>query len=346
MQALVLGRGVVVAGAGTGNEFDFVAHGRILRRLNALTAGTQVRKDLFDAVLVDDAKSLVRNAQAHETLLGFDPEALVLQVRQKATTGPVIGMGNVVAALRPLPSHLANPRHCVKSLILLKVARDRRAESATLYQSRCRYTRRPAQTAGRRASQQPAPGQRGCLAVADDQVVQQPDIDQIERRFQPCRDAFIGLAGFGDARWVIVGEDDRGGVDRKGLLDDLAGIDRSTVDRATKQLVEPEDSVAIVEIQAAKSLMIEMLQAGLQKRLGIRGTANRLSARQRLGEIATSEFRQRAQRAKPGVANTTTGENFAAARRATAHANCRNDAAGNWRPCRQTWLATRRQMSR
>ena len=119
MQTLVLGCRVVVAGTGTGNEFDFVTHGRIPRRLNALAFGTQVCQDFLDAVLVDDPKAFVGNTQTHETLFGLNPKALALQVRQKATTGSVFSVRNVVAALRPLPSHLANLGHCVKSLILL-----------------------------------------------------------------------------------------------------------------------------------------------------------------------------------------------------------------------------------
>ena len=51
------------------------------------------------------------HAQPNIALLGFDPESLVLQVRQKAPTGLVMGMGYVVAALRALPGDLADLRH-------------------------------------------------------------------------------------------------------------------------------------------------------------------------------------------------------------------------------------------
>ncbi len=62
-------------------------------------------------MLVDDAQAFVRNAQPNIALLGFDPESLVLQVRQKAPSSLVMGMGNVVAALRALPGDLADLRH-------------------------------------------------------------------------------------------------------------------------------------------------------------------------------------------------------------------------------------------
>jgi hypothetical protein len=74
----------------------------MLRRLNALSAGTQVGQDLLDAVLVDNPKAFVGNTQTHETFLGLDPKAPALQIWQKAAAGPVFRVGNVVAALRPL----------------------------------------------------------------------------------------------------------------------------------------------------------------------------------------------------------------------------------------------------
>jgi hypothetical protein len=74
MQALVLGHCVVVARSGTGDEFDFVTHGGLLRRLNALTVGSEVSNNLLDTVLVNDSEALVRDAQAYETLLGFKPK--------------------------------------------------------------------------------------------------------------------------------------------------------------------------------------------------------------------------------------------------------------------------------
>jgi len=62
-------------------------------------------------MLIDDAQAFVGNAQPNVALLGFDPESLELQVRQKAPTSFVVGMGNVVAALRTLPGDLADLGH-------------------------------------------------------------------------------------------------------------------------------------------------------------------------------------------------------------------------------------------
>jgi hypothetical protein len=120
VQAFVLARGVEVAGTGA--------------VLWALTLRAQVGEYFVDAVLVDDAQTLVGHAQPNVALLGFDPETLGLQVRQEPPAGFVMGMGNVIAALRAFPCDLADLRHGVKFLILRKVAREPRAKSVTLYQ--------------------------------------------------------------------------------------------------------------------------------------------------------------------------------------------------------------------
>ena len=111
VKALILRDRVVVTGTGARDEFNFVTHSQILPRLDALTGGSEVGDDLLDTVLVYDTKALVRHAQTHETLLGFDPKTLVLQVRQKASSRLVVRMGNVIASHRTLSSHLANLGH-------------------------------------------------------------------------------------------------------------------------------------------------------------------------------------------------------------------------------------------
>jgi hypothetical protein len=53
----------------------------------------------------------MRDAQAYPATLGFEPKALVLQIRQKTAPRSVIGMRNVISALRALPSDLTYPGH-------------------------------------------------------------------------------------------------------------------------------------------------------------------------------------------------------------------------------------------
>ena len=108
-------------------------------------------------------------------------------------------------------------------------------------------------------------------------MIEKPDVDQFESRFQAPRDAFVGLAGLGDATRMVVGENDGRGVHGQRLLDDFARVHRGAVYRAAKQLVEAQHSVAVVEEQAAEQLMAEMPHAGFQKALRICGAADRLA---------------------------------------------------------------------
>ena len=50
--------------------------------------------------------------------------------------------------------------------------------------------------------------------VADDHVIEYSNINQRQRFFQSFRNADVGLAGFADARWMIVGEYDSGRIVR------------------------------------------------------------------------------------------------------------------------------------
>ena len=113
MKLFVLQCCVVVAGSGARYELNFFTHSLILRRLNALSSSTHVGDDFVDADLIDGSHAAVRHTQANEALLGFEPESLVLQIWQKATTSSVFGVRNVVSALRALPSDLTYLGHDV-----------------------------------------------------------------------------------------------------------------------------------------------------------------------------------------------------------------------------------------
>src|SRR5690606_39558677 len=79
--------------------------------LDLFAAGAQFTQNSVDAALVDDAHALGGNAQTHEALLGLDPEAMVLRVRQETTSGFVVSVGNVVPGYRTLTGNLTDSRH-------------------------------------------------------------------------------------------------------------------------------------------------------------------------------------------------------------------------------------------
>ena len=71
---------------------------------------------------------------------------------------------------------------------------------------------------------------------ADDQVVQQPDVHQGQGLLQLARQGDVGRAGFRQARGVVVGQNQGGGVVLQRGLHDLARVDRGVRQRAARDL--------------------------------------------------------------------------------------------------------------
>ena len=107
--ALVLGRSVEMPRTRRGNQLDFVTHGN--RSLKLFTSGTQFGKNGVDPLLINDAHPVARHAQAYEALFAFDPEPMDMQVRQKTTTGSVVGVRYIISSDRALARHLTNSGH-------------------------------------------------------------------------------------------------------------------------------------------------------------------------------------------------------------------------------------------
>src|SRR5215467_223301 len=77
--------------------------------LHALRA--QLGDDLVDALLLDGAHAVGRQAQRHPALLGLEPEALRVQVRQEAAALLVVGVRDAIADGRLLASDFADAGH-------------------------------------------------------------------------------------------------------------------------------------------------------------------------------------------------------------------------------------------
>lgn len=174
--------------------------------------------------------------------------------------------------------------------------------------------KRPAATvepfiaAGTRAFLQQSPGShRRGLAGADDEMVEQPDIDELERRFEPARDAFVSLRGLRDARRVVVRENHSCRIDGQRLLDDLARIDAGSVYGAAKHLVELKYAMAVVQEQAAEYLVAKMPEPGLQECFGVDRAADGFARRQGSVVITSRQLGYRANDCCPGSANAALG---------------------------------------
>jgi len=76
-----------------------------------MATSAQVSQHRFDAVFVDQAQSSARDAQTHPTVFAFNPETLVLQVRQKTAFCFVVSVGDVVPHLRALARDVTYASH-------------------------------------------------------------------------------------------------------------------------------------------------------------------------------------------------------------------------------------------
>src|SRR5690606_1369044 len=76
-----------------------------------LAAGTRLGQARVQADLVDGAHGSGGNAQLHPAVLAGDPEPALVQVREEAAAGLVVGVGDVVTRLHALAGDLANSGH-------------------------------------------------------------------------------------------------------------------------------------------------------------------------------------------------------------------------------------------
>jgi hypothetical protein len=88
--ALVFVRGIEVARASGRIHADLVSH--CPSPLNLFAASANISQHLLDTVLVDNAHALAGNSQAHEALLGLQPETVLVQVGQKTPASAVLRM--------------------------------------------------------------------------------------------------------------------------------------------------------------------------------------------------------------------------------------------------------------
>lgn len=123
--------------------------------------------------------------------------------------------------------------------------------------------------------QEPAFCQRG-TGLPDDEVIEHPDVDQVQGVFQATRDGQIALAGFADATGMVVVKNGSGGVISHDLLDDFARMDAGPVDSAAEQFLDREDAVSLVEPDHPEDLVLKGADSQLQIAVRQGGRGQRL----------------------------------------------------------------------
>lgn len=145
--------------------------------------------------------------------------------------------------------------------------------------------------------QEPPFGEREAGAITHDEVIEDPDVEQRQRIAQSPGDELVRLARLGDSRRMVVRKDHRRRVVRECLPHDFARMHAGAVDRAAEELVEGDQAMAVVEVQAAEHLVRPVAQLG-DEELGrvARRIQHRLRA-QLLLIVSPGDFERRLQSA-------------------------------------------------
>ena len=157
-------------------------------------------------------------------------------------------------------------------------------------------------------SKHPPFGQGDGLGPGDDQVVEHPDVDEGEGVAQAHGDEFVRVARLGDARGVVVREDDRRGVMGQRLTEHFARMDRCAVDGAAEEFLEDDQSVAVVEVEAAEDLVWPVAQLRGEEAAGVGGGVQRLAGAQRCAVVSPRELERALQQGDPRGTESRGGE--------------------------------------
>ena len=98
----------------------------------------------------------------------------------------------------------------------------------------------------------------GQAIFADNDVVENAYVDKRERVFEPAGDRAVCIGSCADTGRMVMRQDAGGGIVTKCGFNDFTGVNATTVDGATKQFFETENTVAIIEPEDRKYFMLQM----------------------------------------------------------------------------------------
>ncbi len=120
----------------------------------------------------------------------------------------------------------------------------------------------------------PPCGQAGVLPTADDQVVEDADVEQRQRLLQALGDFAVGFAGLWIPARVVVEEDDGDGVEVQGTLCYDSRVDIAPVDGAAEEMFGCEDVMLGVEEDDPEDFVRQVSAAGNQVVAGLVGAVD------------------------------------------------------------------------
>ncbi|QNM62454.1 hypothetical protein XHV734_3731 [Xanthomonas hortorum pv. vitians] len=107
------------------------------------------------------------------------------------------------------------------------------------------------------------------LLAADNQVVEDSDVQEAQGLLQALRDFAVGFAGLRIAARVIVKQDDCSSAKLEGTLDDDSAVDFAAVDCAVEEVLGGQDVVLGVEEDDAEHFVRQVGAAGDQVAAGL-----------------------------------------------------------------------------
>ena len=86
-------------------------------------------------------------------------------------------------------------------------------------------------------------------------MIEHAHVDQRQRIGQPARQLPVRLAWFGDTGGMVVGQDHRCSILRKGPLDHLPRVDAGAVDGGVEELLVGQGTMVGLEEKASEQLV-------------------------------------------------------------------------------------------
>lgn len=121
-------------------------------------------------------------------------------------------------------------------------------------------------------------------------MIEHPDLYRAQRLFKLFGDVDIGLTWLGNARRVVVGENDRCCVVMQRAFHDLPRVNRSAIERADKQFLELHYVVLAIEKQAAEHFPRAVAIARPQLVAGGSRAFQHVQRRQRRGQMTMGQL--------------------------------------------------------
>lgn len=93
--------------------------------------------------------------------------------------------------------------------------------------------------------------------LSDDDVIEDPHVDQRQSLLEAGGNPLVGLRGLADARRMVVGKNARGGVVTKSGLHHFTGVNTGAINRAPEEFLKGNHPVAVIQPEDGEDLVFQ-----------------------------------------------------------------------------------------